>query len=103
MCDDNDLMTKIFFCSFWSGQPILFEFQDKKLLGLAVKSLEAVDPAAAMSMSDKQAEPKKTRFGRLLRNSTAMFEKAEALDKEFIACTRISYIKLFLYFVFIFR
>lgn len=57
------------------GQPVVFAFQDKKLLGLAVKSLEAIDPAAAMS--DKQAEPKKTRFGRLLGNSSVTFEKAE--------------------------
>lgn len=57
------------------GQPLVFSFQDKKLLGLAVKSLEAVDPAA--TISDKPAEPKKTRFGRLLGNSSVTFEKAE--------------------------
>lgn len=56
------------------GQPLVFGFQDKKLLGLVVKSLEAIDPAAAMS--DK-TEPKSTVFGRLLGNSTVQFEKAE--------------------------
>lgn len=56
------------------GQPLVFQFQDKKLLGLSVKALEAVDPAAAIS--DK-AEPKATVFGRLLGNSTVQFEKAE--------------------------
>lgn len=56
------------------GQPIVFQFQDKKILGLVVKSLEAIDPAAVMS--DK-AEPKKTVFGRLLGNSMVQFEKAE--------------------------
>lgn len=56
------------------GQPIVFQFADKKILGLVVKTLEAVDPAAAMS--DK-VEPKKTNFGRLLGNSAVQFEKAE--------------------------
>lgn len=59
-----------------TGQPMVFSFQDKKLLGLAVKSLEAVDPSAAMQQ-DKQVEPKKTRFGRLSGNCTVQFEKSE--------------------------
>lgn len=56
------------------GQPLVFSFQDKKLLGLVVKSLEAIDPAAAMA---EKAEPKKTVFGRLLGNSSVQFEKAD--------------------------
>lgn len=56
------------------GQPIVFSFQDKKLLGLNVKSLEAIDPAAAMA---EKVEAKKTRFGRLLGNSVVTFEKSE--------------------------
>lgn len=56
------------------GQPLAYQFADKKLLGLVVKSLEAVDPAAAMA--DK-VELKKTVFGRLLGNSSVQFEKAE--------------------------
>lgn len=77
---DTDLMAKDFLMQFSGlaltvGQPIVFQFQDKKILGLVVKSLEAVDPAAAMS--DK-AELKKTVFGRLLGNSTVQFEKAES-------------------------
>lgn len=59
-----------------TGQPLVFQFQDKKLLGLAVKSLEAVDPSAAMQQ-DKPVEPKKTRFGRLSGNCTVQFEKSE--------------------------
>lgn len=57
------------------GQPIAYQFQDKKLLGLVVKGLEAVDPSAAMS---DVVEVKKTVFGRLLGNSTVQFEKAES-------------------------
>lgn len=76
---DTDLMAKDFLMQFSGlaltvGQPIVFQFQDKKILGLVVKSLEAIDPAAVMS--DK-AEPKKTVFGRLLGNSMVQFEKAE--------------------------
>lgn len=76
---DTDLMAKDFLMQFSGlaltiGQPLVFQFQDKKLLGLSVKALEAVDPAAAIS--DK-AEPKATVFGRLLGNSTVQFEKAE--------------------------
>ena len=58
-----------------AGQPLVFNFQDKKMLGLAVKSLEAVDPR--MAMEDKQMEPTKTRFGRLSGNTSVQFEKAE--------------------------
>lgn len=77
---DTDLMAKDFLMQFSGlaltvGQPIVFQFQDKKVLGLVVKSLEAVDPATAIS--DK-AEPKKTVFGRLLGNSAVQFEKAES-------------------------
>lgn len=56
------------------GQPIVFSFGDKKLLGLNVKTLEAIDPALAMS---EKAEPKKTRFGRMSGNVMVTFEKAE--------------------------
>lgn len=77
---DTDLMAKDFLMQFSGlaltvGQPVVFSFQDKKLLGLAVKSLEAVDPAAAIQ--EKIAEAKKTRFGRLSGNSVVQFEKAE--------------------------
>lgn len=57
------------------GQPLVYSFSDKKLLGLAIKTLDAIDPAAAIS--DTQAQPKKTRFGRLLGNTAVCFEKAE--------------------------
>lgn len=58
------------------GQPLAYQFQDKKLLALVVKTLEAVDPTAVIS--DSQAvEKKKTVFGRLSGNTNIQFEKAE--------------------------
>lgn len=77
---DSDVMAKEFIMQFsglalTTGQPLVFSFQDKKLLGLNVKSLEAVDPSQAMQ--DKPMEPKKTRFGRLSGNCTVQFEKSE--------------------------
>lgn len=48
---DSDLMAKEFLLQFSGlaltvGQTLVFNFQDKKLLGLAVKTLEAVDSSA---------------------------------------------------------
>ncbi|XP_031632428.1 vesicle-fusing ATPase 1-like [Contarinia nasturtii] len=79
---DTDKMSKSFIMQFAGmpltiGQPLAFQFEDKKLLALVVKSLEAVDPAAVMSDKDK-VELKKTRFGKLLGNSNIQFEKAES-------------------------
>ncbi|XP_037025989.1 vesicle-fusing ATPase 1-like isoform X2 [Bradysia coprophila] len=76
---DSDLMAKDFIMQFSGlaltvGQPLVFSFQDKKLLGLAVKTLEAVDPHLAMK---ENTEPKKTRFGKLSGNCTVTFEKSE--------------------------
>ncbi|KAL9694817.1 hypothetical protein quinque_014102 [Culex quinquefasciatus] len=59
------------------GQPLVFSFMDKKLLGLCVKSLEAIDASASMQGDKGKAEPRKTQFGRLLGNTTVTFEKAE--------------------------
>lgn len=56
------------------SQPLVFCFQDKKLLGLAVKTLEAIDPARAV---EGGGELKETRFGRLSGNTSVIFEKAE--------------------------
>lgn len=77
---DSDVMAKEFLMQFsglalTAGQPLVFSFKDK-VLGLAVKTLEAVDPSLAMQQ-EKQVEPKKTRFGRLSGNCTVQFEKAE--------------------------
>lgn len=78
---DTDKMAKDFVLQFAGialtvGQTLAFQFEDKKLLGLVVKTLEAVDPAAVMSDKDK-VELKKTRFGKLLGNANIQFEKAE--------------------------
>lgn len=77
---DSDLMAKDFIMQFSGlaltvGQPLVFSFQDKKLLGLAVKTLEAVDPQLAMQ--ENKTEPKKTKFGKLSGNCTVTFEKSE--------------------------
>lgn len=58
------------------GQPLAFQFQDKRLLAVVVKTLEAIDPAAVMG-DGANVERKKTIFGRLLGNSSIQFEKAE--------------------------
>lgn len=78
---DTDLMAKDFIMQFAGmaltvGQPLAYQFQDKKLLALAVKSLEAVDPTAVMSDKEK-VETTKTVFGKLLGNANIQFEKAE--------------------------
>lgn len=58
------------------GQSLAYQFQDKKLLRLTVKSLDAIDPAAVIS-DEATVEIKKTNFGRLLGNSTVQFDKAD--------------------------
>lgn len=78
---DTDKMSKNFIMQFAGmpltvGQPLAYQFEEKKLLALVVKSLEAVDPAAVMSDKDK-VELKKTVFGKLLGNTNVQFEKAE--------------------------
>jgi vesicle-fusing ATPase len=57
------------------GQPLVFSFMDKKLLGLSIKTIEAID--ASSIREAKSAEPKKINFGRLTANAAVQFEKAE--------------------------
>jgi vesicle-fusing ATPase len=57
------------------GQPLVFSFMDKKLLGLNVKGIEAID--ASSIRENKSAEPRKISFGRLTGNAVIQFEKAE--------------------------
>lgn len=78
---DTDLMAKDFLMQFAGmaltrGQTLAYQFQDKKILGMVVKTLEAIDPAAVMGDGAK-VERKQTVFGRLLGNSTIQFEKCE--------------------------
>lgn len=77
---DTELMAKEFLMQFSGqaftvGQQLAFQFQDKKMLGLLVKSLEAADIAAIKSGQD--AKPRKTRMGRCLGDTMIQFEKAE--------------------------
>ncbi|XP_049804725.1 vesicle-fusing ATPase 1 [Schistocerca nitens] len=77
---DTDLMAREFLLQFSGqaftvGQQLAFSFQDKKLLGLVVKSLEAADLNAIKAGQD--AKPKKTRLGRCLGDTIVQFEKAE--------------------------
>lgn len=58
-----------------AGQPLVFSFADKKLLGLNIKSIEAIDAGAIRD--NKNADPKKINFGRLSGNAMVQFEKAE--------------------------
>lgn len=57
------------------GQPLVFSFMDKKLLGVNIKSIEAIDASAFRD--NKNAEPKRINFGRLTANAAVQFEKAE--------------------------
>ncbi|XP_025987829.1 vesicle-fusing ATPase 1 [Solenopsis invicta] len=61
--------------AFTVGQQLAFQFKDKKLLGLVVKSLEAADLSAISS--GQSTVPKKTKMGRCLGDSIIQFEKAE--------------------------
>ncbi|KAG5678300.1 hypothetical protein PVAND_007987 [Polypedilum vanderplanki] len=77
---DSDLMAKEFLMQFAGlaltvGQPLVFSFMDKKLLGLNIKSIEAID--ASSIRDNKNAEPRKINFGRLTGNAVIQFEKAE--------------------------
>lgn len=57
------------------GQPLVFSFMDKKLLGLNIKTIEAID--ASSIRNNTNAEPKRISFGRLTANAVVQFEKAE--------------------------
>nr|XP_036674446.1 vesicle-fusing ATPase 2-like isoform X1 [Drosophila suzukii] len=76
---DSDEMAKEFLMQFAGlpltvGQTLVFQFKDKKFLGLAVKTLEAVDPR---TVGDTAPKTRNVRFGRILGNTVVHFEKAE--------------------------
>ncbi|XP_061506887.1 vesicle-fusing ATPase 1 [Anopheles gambiae] len=86
---DSDQMARDFLLQFAGlavtvGQPLVFSFQDKKLLCLAVKTLEVIDAAAmaggasSSGSGNGPVEPKRVNFGRLLANTVVTFEKAES-------------------------
>ncbi|KAH8408941.1 hypothetical protein KR009_004094 [Drosophila setifemur] len=77
---DSDQMAKEFIMQFAGmaltvGQSLVFNFKDKKLLGLAVKSMEAIDPKTLGE--GKEPAMRNVRFGRILGNTVVQFEKAE--------------------------
>ncbi|XP_055389616.1 vesicle-fusing ATPase 1 [Condylostylus longicornis] len=77
---DTDQMAKEFLLQFAGlaltvGQTLVFSFQDKKLLGLAVKTLEAIDPQSIQE--GKTDQMKKVRFGKISGNTVIQFEKAD--------------------------
>ncbi|KOC60817.1 Vesicle-fusing ATPase 1 [Habropoda laboriosa] len=61
--------------AFTVSQQLVFQFKDKKMLGLVVKSLEAADLSAISS--GQNTVPKKTQMGRCLGDTVIQFEKAE--------------------------
>ena len=76
---DTEKMAKEFLFQFSGqaftvGQQLAFQFEDKKMLALIVKSLEAADIAALKS--GQEPKPKKTRMGRCLGDTMIQFEKA---------------------------
>ncbi|XP_043266425.1 vesicle-fusing ATPase 1-like [Venturia canescens] len=78
---DTELMAKEFLLQFSGqaftvGQQLAFQFGDKKMLGLVVKSLEAAD-ISAIKAGQENTKPKKTRMGRCLGDTTIQFEKAD--------------------------
>lgn len=77
---DSDLMAKEFLFQFaglalTAGQPLVFSFMEKKLLGLNVKVIEAID--ANTIRDNKPGEAKKIFFGKLTGNAVIQFEKAD--------------------------
>nr|WIM01502.1 vesicle-fusing ATPase 1-like [Limnephilus lunatus] len=78
---DSELMARDFLAQFAGqiftvGQQLAFSFQDKKILSLVIKSLEAVDLAALKAGTD--AVPHRVRVGRCLPDACVQFDKAES-------------------------
>nr|AAO65962.1 N-ethylmaleimide sensitive fusion protein [Helicoverpa zea] len=78
---DSEQMARDFFdpvlqsASSPVGQQLAFAFQDKKVLSLIVKNLEAVDVQALAAGAN--AVPRRVRMGRLLPDGNIQFDKAE--------------------------
>lgn len=60
--------------AFTVGQMLPFQFLDKKVLGVVVKSIEAVDLLTASS--GQNVKPKNVKLGRCLGDTVIQFEKA---------------------------
>ncbi|XP_064598208.1 vesicle-fusing ATPase-like [Liolophura sinensis] len=77
---DSDKMASEFIMSFPNmaftvGQPLAFSFQDKKMLLLTVKEIEAID--FTNTKGGTSAKTRKVQIGLLTGNSAIVFEKAE--------------------------
>ncbi|KAJ0179760.1 hypothetical protein K1T71_004351 [Dendrolimus kikuchii] len=77
---DSEQMARDFLIQFANqiftvGQQMAFSFQDKKVLSLIVKNLEAVDVQALAAGAN--AIPRRVRMGRLLPDASVQFDKAE--------------------------
>ncbi|CAG9784913.1 unnamed protein product [Diatraea saccharalis] len=77
---DSEQMARDFLIQFSNqiftvGQQLAFSFQDKKVLSLFIKNLEAVDVQALAA--GKNAVPRRVRMGRLLPDCNVQFDKAE--------------------------
>ncbi|KAJ8668062.1 hypothetical protein QAD02_009725 [Eretmocerus hayati] len=76
---DTELMAKDFIMqfagqAFTKDQQLAYQFQDKRMLGLRVKSLEAVDVQALKS--GQSSKPRVTMMGCCLGDTSIQFEKA---------------------------
>ncbi|KAH9645276.1 hypothetical protein HF086_000439 [Spodoptera exigua] len=77
---DSEQMARDFLIQFSNqiftvGQQLAFSFQEKKVLSLIVKNLEAVDVQALAAGAN--AVPRRVRMGRLLPDGAIQFDKAE--------------------------
>ncbi|KAG6463480.1 hypothetical protein O3G_MSEX013898 [Manduca sexta] len=77
---DSEQMARDFLIQFSNqvftvGQQLAFSFQEKKVLSLIVKNLEAVDVQALAA--GVNAVPRRVRMGRLLPDASVQFDKAE--------------------------
>ncbi|XP_022122433.1 vesicle-fusing ATPase 1 [Pieris rapae] len=77
---DSEQMARDFLIQFSNqvftvGQQLAFSFQEKKVLSLIVKNLEAVDVQALAQGAN--AVPRRVKMGRLLPDACIQFDKAE--------------------------
>lgn len=61
--------------AFTIGQQLVFDFPGRKMLGLVVKEIEAIDPAS-LSGKEKPKKPSKLKLGVSNPNTEVIFEKA---------------------------
>ncbi|XP_075970812.1 vesicle-fusing ATPase 1-like [Anticarsia gemmatalis] len=78
---DSEQMARDFLIQFSNqvftvGQQLAFSFQDRKVLSLIVKNLEAVDVQALAAGANPV--PRRVRLGRLLPDACIQFDKAES-------------------------